>query len=209
MQSANNWQNRDGMKIKIFFKDRNHPCSFEWLWKYTLLKWKIDKHVKVCLERSTWSFRILAGMLHGPGLLFWLILLINFSISDSWIWLMKNYFWTLFLKYVLKGLFPFRIRPKIWTNNKRIIEYLSDAIFIFNNFSIYNKQTWSCFIFRFKCYNWFDSVSDFFSIFRMLLKIILIIFFFRFFDFEVLSIFIFVILYQLKGGIVFTVVTFI
>ena len=41
--------------------------------------------------------------------LFLLRLFINFSISDSWMGLMKNEFTSLFLKYVLKGVFPFGI----------------------------------------------------------------------------------------------------
>ena len=53
---------------------------------------------------------------------------------------MKNEFTTLFLKYVLKGLFSFRyfrrnIFEPILTKN---IEYLSDGILICNNVSIYH-----------------------------------------------------------------------
>ena len=48
-------------------------------------------------------------MLHGPRTFFWLRLFINFSISDFQTGLIKNEFSTLFLKYVLKGIFPFGI----------------------------------------------------------------------------------------------------
>ena len=70
---------------------------------------RFTKYVKDCFKTSTWFSRILTGILHVPRLLFWLRLFINFSISDSWMRLIKNEFTTLFLKYVLKGLFPFGI----------------------------------------------------------------------------------------------------
>ena len=93
----------------FFFKVRSNSCRFECLWKYTLLKWKIFQYVKGCFKTSTCFCRILTRMLQGPRLLFWLKLFISFSISDSRTGLMKNEFTIFFLKYVLKGLFPFGI----------------------------------------------------------------------------------------------------
>ena len=48
-------------------------------------------------------------MLLEPGVVLCLRLSINFLISDSWTRFMKNEFTVLFLKYELKGLFPFGI----------------------------------------------------------------------------------------------------
>ena len=71
-------------------------------------------------------------MLHGARLLFLLRLFFNFSISDSWTGLIKNEFTTHFLKYVLKGLFPFGILDtrfeqtltKKWLNTSPMQFYL-------------------------------------------------------------------------------------
>ena len=77
-------------------------------------------------------------MLRGPKLLFWLGLFINFSISDSWRGLMKNGFTTLFLKYVLKGLFPYGILDVRFeaTSTKKSLNI--SAMEFFNNVSIYH-----------------------------------------------------------------------
>ena len=101
-----------GVTLAVLSASGNIPC-----WNERLIK-----YVKGCFKTLTWFFRILIGMLHGPRLLFWLRLFINFSISVYWTKLMKNEFTNFFLKYVLKGLFHFGIldakfEPTLKTNN--------------------------------------------------------------------------------------------
>ena len=113
IQFVKNWQNKDGVIIRrmlriFFFKDRSKYFGFKCLWKYTCWNERFTKYAKGCFKTSTWLCRIFKGMLRGPRLLFWLGLFIDFSISDSWTGLMKNELTTLFLKYVLEGLFSFR-----------------------------------------------------------------------------------------------------
>ena len=50
---------------------------------------RLTKYVKGCFKTSKYFYRILTGMLHGPGLVLCLRLSINFLISDSWTGLMK------------------------------------------------------------------------------------------------------------------------
>ena len=188
IQFAKNWQNREGTIIRrmlriFFFKGRSNSCGFECSGNMPCWNERFIKYVKGCFKTSTWFYRILTWMLYGPRLLFWLRLFISFSISDSWTGLMKNKFTTLFLKYILKGLFPFgiidaRLEPTLTKKSLNIsaIQFLFviTLLFTINEFEVVLSLDFNVTI---------DLMPSqiFFNIFWMLLKIILTIFFFSIF----------------------------